>query len=238
MRSIVCSDIGDPSPLCGSWVWDGFFHRSKKAPGTSSPPTTSLTSPQRTWLAQLGNTPNWGSSLKSLDMSCRYWAILKIQSLLLKSGDGHLTIFLDFVYASLDSLWWEDHPLISMKTSSFSCPNSRFGDEEIGFNHRCWEVCWWCWHVSGKQPQRHPKMMTSLGYLSGWLWCLWCPGFTNSAGSSSASAMSWYAQTCRSEKQYNKVYQISEIFWERSFSACQHSACSKTIQNLPVNELK
>lgn len=64
MRSIVFSDIGDPSPLCGSWVWDGFFHRSKKTPGTSSPPTTSLTSPQRTLLAQLGNIPNWGSSLR------------------------------------------------------------------------------------------------------------------------------------------------------------------------------
>ena len=129
------------------WV----FHRSKKAPGTSSPPTTSLTSPQRTWLAQLGNTrvvdrslmtgppmniPNWGSSLGESwheepllghppKFSRCFWDQGMVKTV--------KTIFSDFVYASLDSLWWEDHPLISMKTSSFSCPNSRFGDEEIGF---------------------------------------------------------------------------------------------------------
>lgn len=119
MRSIVFRDIGDPSPLCGSWVWDGFFHRSKRPPGTSSPPTTSLTSPQRTWLAQLGNIPNWGSSLRES------WHVLPLlghpQNWVVASEIRGWSKLSKPSFRTLcmhqDSLWWEDHPLISMKTS-------------------------------------------------------------------------------------------------------------------------
>ena len=149
-------------------------------------------------------------------MSCRYWAILKIQSLLLKSGDGHLTIFLDFVYASLDSLWWEDHPLISMKTSSFSCPNSRFGDEEIGFTTGAGKYAGGA-DMSVESNPNGPTASRNDDLLR-------IPAFAQ------VSPIRWAAAVLL------PCLGLSQT--QRSFSAGQHSACSKTIQNLPGNELK